>query len=70
MHVNLFATRHSGFAVPVNLLATRLYFMFYNFCGLHQSLRVTPAMAAGVSDHIWELREIVALLDKANKLAS
>jgi hypothetical protein len=37
--------------------------MYYNFARIHQSLRVTPAMEAGISDHVWELDEIVSLLD-------
>jgi IS1 family transposase len=40
-----------------------LHFMHYNFCRVHQTLRVTPAMEAGLTDHVWELEEIVALLD-------
>jgi hypothetical protein len=40
-----------------------LYFLHYNFGRVHQTLRVTPAMEAGVSDHIWGVEEIVALLD-------
>jgi IS1 family transposase len=40
-----------------------LYYMHYNFCRVHKTLRVTPAMAAGVSDHVWELEEVVALLE-------
>jgi IS1 family transposase len=43
--------------------AVALYFMHYNFCRVHQTLRVTPAMEAGVADHVWSLEEIVALLD-------
>lgn len=43
-----------------------LHFMHYNFCRIHQSLRVTPAMEAGVSDHVWSLEEIVALIESAN----
>lgn len=39
-----------------------LHFMHYNFCRIHQSLRVTPAMEAGVSDHVWNLQEIIELL--------
>jgi hypothetical protein len=39
-----------------------LYFMFYNFARVHQTLRVTPAMEAGVADHVWSIEEIVALL--------
>jgi len=42
--------------------ALALYFMFYNFCRIHQTLRVTPAMEAGVSDHVWSVEEVVALL--------
>jgi hypothetical protein len=40
-----------------------LHFMHYNFCRIHTSLRVTPAMEAGVADHVWSLEEVVALLD-------
>jgi hypothetical protein len=42
--------------------AVALHFMHYNFCRVHQTLRVTPAMEAGLTDHVWELAEIVALL--------
>jgi hypothetical protein len=41
--------------------------MFYNFARVHQTLRVTPAMAAGISDHVWEIEEIVSLLDSADE---
>ena len=36
-----------------------LYFAFYNFCRIHRSLRCTPAMAAGVTGHVWDLRDLV-----------
>jgi hypothetical protein len=36
--------------------------MHYNFCLVHQTLRVTPAMEAGIADHVWEIEELVALL--------
>jgi IS1 family transposase len=39
-----------------------LYFMHYNFCRIHQTLRVTPAMEAGIADHVWDLEEIVNLI--------
>ena len=42
--------------------ALALYFMNYNFARIHQTLRVTPAMESGVSDHVWSLKEIVSLL--------
>jgi IS1 family transposase len=41
--------------------AVALHFMYYNFGRIHKSLRVTPAMAAGVTDHVWSLEEIAAL---------
>ena len=44
-------------------LAVAVHFVHYNFARIHQSLRVTPAMAAGLTDHVWELSEIVALLE-------
>ena len=40
--------------------AVALYFWNYNFCIIHGSIRTTPAMAAGVTGRIWELRELVA----------
>jgi hypothetical protein len=40
-----------------------MHYMFYNFARIHQTLRITPAMAAGVSDHVWGIDEIIALLD-------
>lgn len=40
-----------------------LHYMHYNFCRIHQTLRVTPAMEAGLTDHVWMVEEIAALLD-------
>jgi IS1 family transposase len=40
-----------------------IYHAYYNFCRVHQTLRVTPAMEAGLTDHIWSLEELVGLLD-------
>jgi IS1 family transposase len=39
--------------------AVALWFAFYNFCRVHKSLRTTPAMAAGISNHIWGMRELL-----------
>ncbi len=50
--------------------AVALHFMFYNFCRVHKTLRVTPAMEAGLADHVWSLEEIVWLLDAAAKKAA
>jgi IS1 family transposase len=40
-----------------------LHYMHYNFCRIHKTLRVTPAMAASISDHVWEIEEIAKLLE-------
>ena len=45
--------------------AVALHFMYYNFCRLHQTLKVTPAMAAGVTEKLWEMADIVKLIDEA-----
>ena len=46
-----------------------LHYMHYNFCRIHKTLRGTPAMAAGVSDHIWTVDEIVGLVEQAEPLS-
>jgi IS1 family transposase len=43
--------------------AVALYFMWYNFARIHQTLRVTPAMEAGISDHVWSAEEIARLAE-------
>jgi hypothetical protein len=40
--------------------ALAIYFMYYNFCRIHSSIRVTPAMAAGVTDHVWDIAEMLS----------
>ena len=46
----------------VNLkAAVALWFAYYNLCRVHGSLRVTPAMQAGLTDRVWELKELAAL---------
>jgi hypothetical protein len=39
-----------------------LYFLHYKFCRVHSTLRVTPAMQAGLADHVWSLEELCSLL--------
>jgi hypothetical protein len=41
--------------------AIALHFMNYNFCRIHQTLRVTPAMEAGITDHVWEISDLIGL---------
>jgi hypothetical protein len=43
--------------------AMSIYFMHYNFVRIHQTLRVTPAMAAGVTSRLWELSDLAAVLE-------
>lgn len=43
--------------------ALALYFVFYNFCRIHKTLRMSPAMAAGVTDHLWSLEDVIARID-------
>ena len=45
-----------------HMAAVSLYFMWYNFGRVRQTLRVTPAMEAGIADHVWSVEELVALL--------
>jgi len=60
---NAFSRKAQNHAAMVSL-----FFMFYNFCRVHQTLRVTPAMEAGISDHVWSVEEVVALLNQASAL--
>jgi hypothetical protein len=44
--------------------AIALHFIHYNFARIHKTLRITPAMAAGISDHVWSYEDIAALADR------
>jgi hypothetical protein len=50
-----------------NPAAVALHYMHYNFCRIHQALRVTPAMEAGVTDHLWSMQELIALLQPSGR---
>jgi hypothetical protein len=43
--------------------AMALHFLYYNFVRIHQTLKVTPAMAAGVTDRLWEVSDMVTMLE-------
>jgi IS1 family transposase len=64
MSMRRFTRLTNGFSKKVENLAcaVALHFMYYNFCRVHKTLRVTPAMEAKVTDHVWEIEEIIALL--------
>jgi hypothetical protein len=65
MGMRRFTRLTNGFSKKVenHAHAVALHFMHYNFCRVHKTLRVTPAMEAGLTDHVWEIAEILALLD-------
>ena len=65
MSMRRFTRLTNGFSKKVenHEHAVALHYMHYNFCRIHKSLRVTPAMEAGVSDHVWTIAELIALLD-------
>jgi hypothetical protein len=47
-----------------HIAAISLHFMYYNFVRIHQTLRITPAMAAGVTERVFEISDIVQLMDE------
>jgi IS1 family transposase len=64
MSMRRFTRLTNGFSKKIENLqhAVALHFMFYNFGRVHKTLRVTPAMQAGISDHVWTLEEIAGLV--------
>jgi IS1 family transposase len=56
-------TNASSKKVENHAAAVSLHMMFYNFSSVHQTLKTTPAVAAGVTDHAWTVEEIIGLLD-------
>jgi len=66
MHMRRFTRLTNGFSKKldnhVHMIA--LYTVFYNFTKIHKTLRVTPAMQAGLTDHLWDMEEVVRLLEK------
>ena len=66
MNMRRFTRLTNAFSKKIENLeaAVALHFMYYNFVRIHQTLRVSPAMAAGVTAHLWEISDIVELLDE------
>jgi IS1 family transposase len=71
MHMRRFTRLTNGFSKKVEMHAhsVALHFMYYNFCKVHQSLRVTPAMEAGLTTRVWDLQDLVALLETDHQSA-
>lgn len=68
MGMRRFTRLTNGFSKKVenHMHAISLHYMYYNFCRIHQSLRVTPAMEAGIADEVYDLDFIVNLMDEMN----
>jgi IS1 family transposase len=66
MHMRRFTRLTNGFSKKVENHAhsVALHYMFYNFCRIHQTIKVTPAMEAKLTDHVWSLEELCALMPK------
>ena len=67
MHMRRFTRLTNAFSkkLQMHAHAVAVHFMYYNFVKIHQSLRTTPAMAAGVTDRLWEIADLVELLERA-----
>jgi IS1 family transposase len=65
MHMRRFTRLTNAFSKKIenHAHAVALHFMYYNFCRIHQTLRVTPAMAAGVTDRLWSVADLVGVLE-------
>lgn len=70
MHMRRFTRLTNGFSKKVenHMHAVALHFMYYNFVKVHQTLKVTPAMEAGLTDRLWDIADLVAIVD-ANEQA-
>jgi IS1 family transposase len=64
MSMRGFTRLTNGFSKKVenHIYQLALHYMHYNFCRIHKTLRVTPAMKAGVTDHVWEIEDIINLM--------
>lgn len=66
MHMRRFTRLTNAFSKKIenHCYAVALHFMYYNFVKIHSTLKITPAMAAGVTDRLWEMNDIVKLLEE------
>jgi len=69
MHMRRFTRLTNGFSKKIenHVNAISLHFAYYNFVRIHKTLRMTPAMAAGVTDRLWEMADLVAVLEGAEE---
>jgi IS1 family transposase len=72
MHMRRFTRLTNAFSKKVenHVYAVALHMMYYNFVRLHSKIRMSPAMAAGVSDRLWEVTDIVALVEQTEEASA
>lgn len=65
MSMRRFTRLTNGFSKKIenHVAMIALHVMHYNYCRIHQTLRITPAMAAGITDHVWSIGDVIKLLD-------
>jgi hypothetical protein len=70
MHMRRFTRLTNAFSKKTenHALAVALFTTYYNFVRIHKTLRITPAMAAGVTDRLWEIIDVVTLLEEFETL--
>ena len=68
MHMRRFTRLTNGFSKKVenHVHMVALYTVFYNWTKIHKTLRVKPAMQAGLTDRVWDMAELVDLIDEVN----
>lgn len=66
MHMRRYTRLTNGFSKKLenHIHMVAIYTVFYNFTKVHKTLRVTPAMQAGLTDHVWSMEEVVRLLEE------
>jgi IS1 family transposase len=66
MSMRRFTRLTNGFSKKIenHMHAIALHYMYYNYCRVHKTLRVTPAMEAGLTDHVWDVEDLITLIPK------
>jgi IS1 family transposase len=66
MHMRRFTRLTNAFSKKIenHIASVAIHVMYYNFCRIHQTLRVTPAMAAGITGHLWSVYDLVKLMER------
>ena len=72
MSMRRFTRLTNGFSKKLDnhIAAVALHFAHYNFCRVHETLRVTPAMEAGLTDSVWSVEDLIAFLDRTSAEAA